>query len=201
MTRKQRLATIILGIAVIIVLLLIVFLEMRHRQADKLNGENTSLPPGLEGNSYVPDESATTRPRDWEETEFRQPVPVDIKVPEVGENLPVELVDKIAVPEHSVDIPVPGGANFRIFRVRAENDKFLPEQIIVNFKDMVHIELMAIDKDYDLIFSGYNMQIEAAKGETKALEFQALQDGRFLYYCESCGGPESTAKGEIIVVK
>lgn len=200
MTKKQRIATIVLGVAVIIVLSLIVFLEMQSRQANQ-GGDNVPTPSEVTGNAYVPGDTATTRPNDWEETEFRQPVPTDIKVPELGEELPAELVDKIAVPEHSIDIPVPGGANFRIFRVRAEGDKFLPEQVVVNFKDMVHIELMAIDKDYDLVLSGYNMQINAAKGETRALEFQALQDGRFLYYCNSCGGPESSAKGEIIVVK
>ncbi len=200
MTKKQRVILIIFGIAIIVVLSLIIFLEMQSR---KLNQPDNKInpPQPVEGNVYVPDEAATTRPRDWEETEFRQPVPVDVKVPEVGEVLPDNLKDIVAVPEHSVDIPVSGGANFRIFRIRGEGDKFSPEQVIVNFKDMVHIELMAIDKDYDVVLAGYNMMVSAKKGETKAIEFQALQDGRFMYYCNSCGGPESTAKGEIIVVK
>lgn len=201
MTRRQRLATIILGTIIIVVLVLIIFLEIKHRQEKKLVNINEPVIE-TEENSYVPNnEEATTRPRDWEETDFRQAVPVDIKVPEVGEQLPPDLVDVVAVPEHSIDIQVPGGANFRIFRIRGEGNKFSPEQVIVNFKDMVHIELMAIDKDYDVVLSGYNMKVSAKKGETKAIEFQALQDGRFLYFCDSCGGPESVAKGEIIVVK
>lgn len=198
MNKKQKILLAVLGTAIIIVVALIIFLEIKDRQDSGREVEN----PLPSGNVYVPENSeATTRPHDWEETEFRQPVPIDIKVPEVGENLPAELVDVVAVPEHSVDIAVPGGANFRIFRIKAENDKFSPSQVIANFKDMVHIELMAIDKDYDLVLAGYNMTVNAKQGETKAVEFQALQDGRFLYYCESCGGADSTAKGEIIIVK
>lgn len=200
MTKKQRLATIVLGIAVIIVLLLIVFLEMQDRQAGQVIEENVPA-AGTEGNAYVPDNNATTRPHDWEETEFRQPVPVDIKVPELGDNLPAELVDVVALPEQSIEIPMSDDANFRVFRIRAENDKFTPAQIIVNFGDSINIQLMAVDKNYDLVLSGYNMILKAKQGETKPLEFQANKDGRFIYYCDSCGGPESTARGEIIVVK
>ncbi len=197
-TRKQKIILMILGIAVVIVLALIIFLEMKNRQIGKIVPPDTSS--SIDGNVYVPDDEAATRPHDWEETELRQPVPVDIKVPEVGENIPTELVDVVAVPEQSIDTGTEGN-NFRIFRVRAENDKFLPSQVIANFRDMVHIELMAIDKDYDLVLSGYNMMIKAKQGETKAVEFQAVQDGRFIYYCESCGGVNSTARGEIIIVK
>ena len=200
MTKKQRLATMVLGIAVIIVLLLIVFLEMQDRQAGQIVGEDAPT-PGTGGNVYVPDNDATVRPHDWEETEFRQPVPVDIKVPELGENLPAELVDVVALPEQSIEIPMSEDSNFRVFRIRAENNQFTPSQVIANFGDSINIQLMAIDKDYDLVLSGYNMLLKAKQGETRPLQFQANKDGRFIYYCDSCGGPESTARGEIIVVK
>jgi heme/copper-type cytochrome/quinol oxidase subunit 2 len=44
------------------------------------------------------------------------------------------------------------------------------------------------------------MKQTASAGESKILEFQANQSGSFLYYCESCGGEESLATGNIVVV-
>ena len=45
------------------------------------------------------------------------------------------------------------------------------------------------------------MKQTAKKGETKVLEFQANQDGNFLYYCEVCGGVNGNVKGNIIIAK
>jgi len=92
-------------------------------------------------------------------------------------------------------------SNYRSFDIKAEEGKFIPNKIIANQGDTVHINFTAVDKGYDIIFPSYGMKQIAKIGQTKVLEFQALSDGSFLYYCEVCGGADSLATGQIIVVK
>ena len=49
--------------------------------------------------------------------------------------------------------------------------------------------------------SSQTIQLFIRKGETKVMEFQAVQEGDFTFYCEMCGGPDSTASGHIIIAK
>lgn len=132
---------------------------------------------------------------------FRQEAPVITRIPDANEVLPAAQQKEIAVP--TVVVPAAPGVDskFRNFDITAENGNFIPEKIIVQVGDTVHINFAAVDKDYDITFPSYNMKQIAKQGQTKILEFQAVQDGSFLYYCESCGGAEGTTKGNIIIVK
>lgn len=132
---------------------------------------------------------------------FREEAPVITRIPDANEVLPAEQQKVIAVP--TVVVPAAPGveSSFRNFNITGEGGKFIPEKIIVKVGDTVHVNFTAVDKDYDIVFPSYNMQQAAKKGQTKILEFQALQHGSFLYYCESCGGVNSEAKGNIIIVE
>ena len=191
MTKKQHIATLAVGAVIIAALVFIIFLEL---STDKFMVKDpVSIPTDLEL-------AVDTRPRDWEETEFRKAVPIDIKVPEKGEEISDDLKDVIAVPQVAIPV-VPGSSNkSRSFAITAENNRFTPENIIVNIGDIVQVTFQAIDKEYDIVFTGYNMKQTAKQGEIKVLSFTASKDGRFIYYCETCGGIESLARGEIIVV-
>lgn len=196
MTKKQHIVTLAVGAVIIAALAFIVVLELTTIEQPVVNQPELITTIDQEEETV-----ADTRPRDWEETEFRRAVPVDIKVPEKGDEMPDDLKDVIAVPEVSV-VAAPGtSAKSRSFVIKAENNQFTPENIIVNMGDIVQVTFQAVDKDYDIIFTGYNMMQTAKQGEIKPLSFQASQDGRFVYYCEICGGIESSARGEIIVVK
>lgn len=134
------------------------------------------------------------------ETDTKKAVPKDIKVPEEGEAL-TEAQKDIAVPE-VVTSAAPGvSAKFRKFTIKAEGDKFSPSKVIVNKGDTVHIDFTAVDKEYDITFPDYGMKQTAPKDQTKILEFQAVAEGQFLYYCDSCGGLDSEARGYIIVAQ
>lgn len=132
---------------------------------------------------------------------LRAEPPIGIRVPGVNEIITETQKEVVAVP--TVVTPAAPGvsAQYRRFEIRAESGRFSPYQIIANVGDTVRIEFTAIDRDYDIVFQGNNMSAAAKQGETKVLEFQALMDGDFLYYCRSCGGPEGEAKGNIIIVK
>jgi plastocyanin len=132
---------------------------------------------------------------------FRTEAPTDIRVPEVGEKLTEAEAKIIAVPT-VVTAAAPGvTAQFRSFDIKAENNQFMPLKIIGRIGDTIHVNFTAVDKNYDIVFPSYNMKQTAKQGETKILEFQAVQDGSFVYYCEMCGGVDGKTKGNIIITK
>lgn len=124
-------------------------------------------------------------------------VPEGIKVPEMGE----EVAQGVAVPEAVAAASVNGNNKYRIFSVAADKDAFSPDTIIVNVGDVVHINFTAVDKAYDLTIPDYGMKQTVNKGETKALEFQTVAAGKFMFYCDLCGGLNSEVKGYVIVTK
>ncbi len=123
-------------------------------------------------------------------------VPANITVPDVGAK-PVSA--DVAVPT-SVAAAAPGvSAKLRTFNIQASNDLYNPSTVIVKVGDTVHINFTAVDKTYDITFPDYGMKQTATKGQTKILEFQAVSQGKFTYYCDLCGGLTSKTIGYIIV--
>ena len=174
----------ILLILIIVVVLIIVF--SGPKTGDKEFNGNKAIKEGSETGEQIEEKFLT-----------REDVPKDIKVPELNE----EKVDEnVAVPLTVAKAGSTTEAMFRRFEIVAENNKFFPSEIIVNKGDVVHIDFTAMDKTYDITFPDYSMKQTAEKGEKKFLEFQALAPGKFLYYCELCGGLEGTTKGYIIIV-
>lgn len=194
MDNKKKII-LIFGLGLIIILVAVVVWQLK-------SNTNQVAPTETVANPFVPGEGASTTPRDWAETDVRKEVPVGVVVPEPTSTVPAILKDKVAIPETTAPAN-PGNteAMTRAYSVRAEADKFIPEQIIVNQGDTVQINFTAVDKAYDIVLSGYNMKQSLAPGQTKLFEFQALQDGDFIYYCKTCGGLETGPKGHIIVVK
>ncbi len=133
--------------------------------------------------------------------QFRAAVPASIVVPEMNASLTPEQKKVIAVP--TVVTPAAPGvsASFRSFDIKAENNTYTPSQIIGRVGDTIHVNFTAVDKDYDIVFPSYNMKQTALKGQTKILEFQAVQEGSFTYYCDKCGGPNGPTKGNIVIAK
>ncbi len=106
----------------------------------------------------------------------------------------------IAVPK--VVIPAAPGvsASLRVFDISGNGGVFTPSTVTAYVGDTVHINFTAVDKAYDITFPDYNMKQTAQKGETKVLEFQATNAGKFTYYCDSCGGLKSNAVGYMEIV-
>lgn len=128
----------------------------------------------------------------------RMDVPADTVVPEKDSaNIP----ENVAIPEVVVPAAPEAESNFRVFDLMVKGDKFIPDTVAVNVGDTVHINISAADKSYDLVQPDYGFKVVLPKGETKVLEFQATNDGKYVLYCEKCGGPENGPVGYIIVVK
>lgn len=172
---------IIIGAGVVVIIILLAGFYYYGKNA----GDEQPAPGGA-----VPEASSTGR-----QSVTKEAVPKDIKIPEVGEKVSAE----VAAP--SVVTPAAPGvsAKFRKFAIKGEGGVFNPSTIIAKKGDTVHVDFTAMDKTYDITFPDYGMKQTAEKGQTKILEFQALTTGKFTYYCESCGGLNSKAKGYIIV--
>ncbi|MFA6145740.1 MAG: cupredoxin domain-containing protein [Patescibacteria group bacterium] len=184
MTKKKLF--ILIGIIILIgIVILISQLGRGDKKITPKEGEITS-----EVNPVVPDLTPTG-------PITREEVPENIVAPELGEK---PTNEKIAVPETVVEAAPGAESKFRQFEILAEKDAYLPSEIIVNQNDIVHIGFTAVDKTYDLTFPDYGMKQTAKIGETKILEFQAVSTGKFLYYCDLCGGIEGKVQGHIIVV-
>ena len=83
--------------------------------------------------------------------------------------------------------------------MKAENNSFIPDTVVVNKGDVVHIDLTAVDKDYAFTQPDYGFDSPIAKGKTRAIEFQAVAGGKITFFCKICGGPEKGPVGYLIV--
>lgn len=196
MDRKKKW---LIAIGIVIVIALIVAIVLTQKQ--KASPEETNKTTGTDTSITAPEAAAPEVGTNVND-KFRVEAPKDIKIPEVNDKtLTAEQKKDIAVPT-VVTAAAPGvESSFRSYDIKGEGGKFIPSTVIAKVGDTVHINFTAVDRDYDIVFPSYNMKQSAKLGQTKILEFQAVQDGSFVYYCEICGGLNSTAKGNIVIVK
>lgn len=194
MIRKVMRRNIVLigGLAIIMILILLI---IRSGRPAKDRSQNVSE-GAINNNLVIP--ATIIVPGD--EDRYRSPAPINVVVPETNTILTKEQAKVIAVPTVVVPAAEQGDADYRNFDIKGEGNVFTPSQITAYKGDKVHVNLTAVDKDYDLVFPSNSMMIRVKKGETKSLEFQALSEGSFTYYCSICG-PTSPARGQIIIVK
>lgn len=202
LAQGKRTKIIVAVVIAVIILALVIVLVMPRKTDDKVLVVNNT-PSG----EQTVTENATTSDQAASGTstvvvdKFRTEVPVNIVVPDQTTKLTEAEKKVIAVP--TVVTPAAPGveAQFRSFDIKADGGVFTPSKIIARIGDTVHINFTAVDKAYDIVFPSYNMKQTAKQGQTKVLEFQAVSEGSFLYYCDSCGGATSTTKGSIIITK
>jgi len=193
--RRQK-AIIFFGLLTILVLLFVSGLNYWN----SLQTDDTQ-PGGSINWSIVHRPPAVIAPTSTVSASFSAPVPIKTVVPELNASLTPEQAKVIAVPSTVIPTAVDSKTHYRGFDIKGVGGIFTPSQITVYAGDRVHIDLTAVDKDYDIVFPSYNMMISAAAGETKAIEFKAVFPGSFDYYCNTCGGANGPAKGKIIVIK
>lgn len=183
----------------LIVILILVLLVVINPWKNFPGGPGTPTKTGS-----VPTNQGTAQiaaPTSTDSATFRDPVPANTVVPEKNTVLTGEQAKVIAVPTVVVPAAAQGSANYRSFDIKGEGGLFIPSQITAYLGDRININLTAVDKDYDIVFPSYNMGITALKGETNALQFKAMFEGSFDYYCTACGGLNGPTKGKIIIVK
>ncbi len=189
----------LLAVASVLTILVAIDLFGKPNNIDTKNSNQVIDEQELSGEQLEYEEVATMT--QVEKDKFREDVPVNIVVPDINTELNEAEKLEIALPTVVVEAAPGSDSSFRDFNISAENDVFSPRKIIANVGDTVHVDFTAVDKDYDIVFPSYGMMQTAKQGQTKMLEFQALQEGSFTYYCSACGGPESGPVGSFIIVQ
>ncbi len=129
-------------------------------------------------------------------SDTRQDVPSGTTVPDQNTNVSGD----VARPD-AVTAAAPGvDSKKRTFKINIDNNKFDPSTVIVYAGDIAHIEFTAVDKNYDIVQPDYGFRLDIAKGQTRLIEGQYNSTGKYIFYCESCGGLEGGVQGYVIVV-
>ncbi|MEK7508079.1 MAG: cupredoxin domain-containing protein [Patescibacteria group bacterium] len=126
----------------------------------------------------------------------REAPPKDIVVPDTDSQ---NLQQNIAKPEVVSRASQTNNSSYRSFDIKIERDAFMPDTIIVYEGDTTNINVTAVDKDYDFTQPDYGFKVLIKKGETKKIQFGATAAGRFLFYCDSCGGPDKGPRGYVVI--
>jgi heme/copper-type cytochrome/quinol oxidase subunit 2 len=165
---------------VIVIILLVVF-----------HGAGNSGNPVGSGNSPV-----ATAPSAPQTSPTHAAPPPNIVAPSEGaKNVPAGT----AVPSVQVPASPDTTSSFRSFSIKISNNAYTPSTVIVNQGDVVDLEITAIDANYAFTQPDYGFNAAIPKGKTQKIQFQALQSGKFTFYCGTCGGPAKGPVGYIIV--
>lgn len=176
---KSKKARIIIGAAGVLVMVLALFVGLNYKKSSNNTGGNNA-----KNNGFV-------------ETETKKAVPQGAYVPETDQ----QTNDKdLAVPKSVVNAAPDVEAKMRQFEVSANKGIFTPSKISIRKGDTVRINIASIDDDYDFVLPDFGMRQIIKKGTQRTVEFQATNEGQYVYYCEKCGGIDSTAKGTITIV-
>ena len=124
------------------------------------------------------------------------PVPVGVVVPNEGD---IVASSNVAIPTVETSAHVTGTASYRQFSIMLNGGRVSPSTVIVRWSDIVDLEITAIDKNYTFTQPDYGFNVPINKGKTKKVQFQALNPGKFTFYCSTCGGPKNGPVGYVII--
>jgi plastocyanin len=141
--------------------------------------------------------SSSTTPASTSASSTRAPVPANITVPNQGAT---GTPASVAVPTAQVAGDPSGSVSYRSFNISIQNNAFSPNTVVVNQGDTVNLEVTAVDAAYTFTQPDYGFNSPIAKGKTQRIQFQALENGQFTFYCGSCGGPSKGPVGHLIIV-
>ena len=139
--------------------------------------------------------------KEWEKSEYSGELSAEdlkkISVPEPVQ----EFEEGIAVPKEAVESAPQSESKLRIFEMKGEKGTISPTDFRVYQNDIINIKLFALDNNYDFFLEGYNLRIKANKGETKTIEFQALNPGVYNFYCSLCQTKDKPVGKVTVVLK
>ena len=125
----------------------------------------------------------------------RGAAPSNVMVPDSASS---SVPSNVAKPQLVAPTRPNSDARFRSFSIGVSSSGFVPDTVIVKVGDTVHLVITAVDKDYDFAQPDYGFNVALLKGQAKVVEFQATAEGKFTFYCKSCGGPAKGPVGYII---
>lgn len=189
---RQKIILITAGAAAVAILSVLLFLPRTQTGSPTQGGNSSASNNGVAGSAP----SSTTV----------APVPAGVTVPNAGDK---NVAAGIAAPQiQTAAHPAGGDSSFRQFAISVSNnnavgdDVFSPDTVVVKKGDIVDLEITAVNQDYDFTQPDYGFSsIVLPKGKAVQIQFQALNVGKFTFYCTSCGGPGKGPVGYIIITE
>ena len=86
------------------------------------------------------------------------------------------------------------------FNLSIANNTYSSNKILANEGDIIRITLTSLDNKADFTLPALGIKREAARRESKRIEFQAVSAGNFQFFCESCLPEDDNSKGLLMVV-
>jgi plastocyanin len=186
MQNKQKITFIIIGVVIVILLGIVLFVPR-----PKTSSPAQSQSGAANQTASIPQSTTVA------------PVPANVVVPNEGDK---NVASGVAAPQiQTAAHPSGGSASYRQFPISAgndaaNNDVFTPATVIVNKGDIIDLEITAVNHDYDFTQPDYGFSaVLLPKGKTTKVQFEALNVGKFTFYCTSCGGPAKGPVGYIII--
>ena len=139
----------------------------------------------------------------------------EVVSPQIPAQTKTTVRENIVVPETSSTVPIPANfakpstvvaaapnaeARFRIFSLSIEKDKITPDTLAVYLGDTVSANITSLDKSYKLIQPDYGFEWNLSKGANKFM-FDATNEGKFSFFCESCVSSQNSPVAYLVVVK
>ncbi len=128
-------------------------------------------------------------------------IPLDASVNNIivpnqdSKNLPAN----VARPENVVPAAPGSDSKLRIFEIKIDKNKFIPDTVIVNSGDVLNLQFSAIDKNYDISQPDFGFSKSIKKGGSGLISLQASASGKFKFFCPSCGGPDKGPVGYLVI--
>ncbi|MDO8664134.1 MAG: cupredoxin domain-containing protein [Candidatus Liptonbacteria bacterium] len=177
---------IVIGVGIAVVVVILAYFAFSQKGSNVSTGNKSGGAGAVGGTAGEPVKSAT-----------RQEVSSGIVVPDTTSTVSANVAKPSIVAQAA-----PGSSSkFRSFSLSVTGGKFVPDTVIVNAGDTVHLNITAADKDYDFYQPDYGLSTPLPKGTQKVVEFQATSLDKYTFYCKACGGPSKGPVGYVTVVK
>lgn len=92
------------------------------------------------------------------------------------------------------------GGEVRTIKVKANQFKFEPIEIMVKQGDTVKLEVESVDVDHGIAIPAFNVNAMLKAGTTTTVEFVADKKGNYPFFCSVfCGSGHGSMRGALIV--
>lgn len=197
LANKKILLGVIIGVIVILILAGVLYFVLKSKsQSEETKSEGSATSTAGQDLSVALEELKKLKVPEPSDVVQEQPVATTATSATTAPEKP-KAQPELAIPEEAVPVNPKSESNLRVFNLSIKNNKVLPKEIRVYNGDVIDINVKAVDKNYNFEIPSYGLSAQINKGETKKIQFQATNIGKFTFECSLCS-PKFT--GLIIVV-
>lgn len=129
-------------------------------------------------------------------------VPSSIKEPTFEKKISDDVLQKEITKPIEVNVPKDVKTEIRLYEIKAEGGKFVPNELVIPHGGMVQIQFTAVDADYDISFTPpIGAYVKAKKGEFTTFGFNASENnvGEYTFVCKDLCPKSGGMVGKLIL--